>query len=110
MSKRSDFIIAPYGFPQTWLMADYYEYSYYPGYMVVKVVDTIIGLIEFMLALRLVLQLLSANPSSAFVAWVYDLTGSIMGPFVGAFPAVSLAGMTVLRIVSILFEPARRAA
>ena len=69
--------------------------SYYPGTFVLRVVDTIIGIIEAMLGLRLILQLLGANPASQFIAWVYGITDSIIGPFAGAFPALMLGGFVI---------------
>jgi len=74
---------------------DRYDYSYYPGLLVTRAVNIIFGVIEFLLAVRLILQLLSANPGSQFVASIYDITGRLMGPFFGAFPEMSLAGMTL---------------
>ncbi len=73
---------------------------YYPSTMVSKAAGAVIGLIEFLLALRIVLELLGANASAPFVAWVYAVTGSLMGPFVGAFPNLMLGGF-VLDIAAI---------
>ena len=68
---------------------------YYPGIVVTKIINAIIGIIEFMLALRLVLELLSASSSSTFVAWMYGVTSGLVTPFTGAFPALSLAGFPI---------------
>ena len=63
-----------------------------PSAVILRVVNAVIGLIEFMLVLRLVLVLLGASASAPFVAWVYSVTGSIIAPFSGAFPPLILGG------------------
>lgn len=65
---------------------------YYPYAFVMRVINTIIGVIEMMLALRLVLEFFAASTASAFVAWVYEVTDSIIGPFAGAFPNLFIGG------------------
>lgn len=105
---------------------DRYDYYYYPGAVVSYVINGVVGIIEFMLVLRLVLQLLAANPASQFIAWVYSSTAGLMGPFVGAFPALSIGngildfsiilamigyaiiGSLVLKLLSFLFVPVER--
>ncbi len=49
-------------------------------------VQLVIGIIEALLALRLVLRLFGANPNAPFVAWVYDASGPFLYPFAGIFP------------------------
>ena len=63
---------------------------YYPGIFIMRIVSGVVGLIEAMLVLRLVLQLLGANPSSQFIAWVYGVTDNFVGPFAGAFPSLTV--------------------
>ncbi|MBV9159394.1 MAG: YggT family protein [Candidatus Kaiserbacteria bacterium] len=60
-----------------------------------RLLSAIFGLIEFLLVLRFVLELLGANPSSQFVAWVYSVSGSLLAPFAGAFPNWDLGGFTI---------------
>lgn len=60
-----------------------------------------IGIIQFLLGLRLVLVLLEANPSAQFVAWVYSITDTLAGPFLGAFPILNLGGFMIE--ISIIF-------
>ncbi|HWP61165.1 MAG TPA: YggT family protein [Candidatus Paceibacterota bacterium] len=69
--------------------------------MVVRVLDILIGLIEFMLALRIILHLLAANPGSTFVAWLYGVTDQLLAPFAGIFPSVAIAGNSVLEFSTI---------
>jgi hypothetical protein len=69
-----------------------YAYSwYYPQSFLSSIVNGILGIIEALLALRLVLQLLGAG-TSPFVAWVYDITNRLASPFLGAFPALAVGG------------------
>ncbi len=69
----------------------YYWYSY-PLTMATRIINTVIGIIGFLLALRIVLLLLGASTAAPFVAWVYSVTGGLMGPFAGAFPNLILGG------------------
>lgn len=70
-------------------------YWYYPSAFVGNVVYAIIGIIQFMLALRLVLVLLGANPTAEFVAWVFSVTDRLAAPFLGSFPALNLGGFII---------------
>ena len=72
----------------------YYGY-YYSSAFAARVVNTVIGIIEFMLAFRIVLLLLGASSSSQFVAWVYGVTDSLIGPFSGAFANWNIGGMVL---------------
>lgn len=76
--------------------------SYYPAQFVARVVNTIVGVIEIALAIRLVLELFGANSASPFIAWVYTITAALMGPFAGAFPNLSLGATSSLDIVAIV--------
>jgi hypothetical protein len=78
------------------------ERRYYSGTFVAKVVDGVVGLIEAVLVLRLVLELLGANPSSSFIAWVYGSTDQLVSPFTGAFPALSVGDGYTIELVTIV--------
>ncbi|MDO8481693.1 MAG: YggT family protein [bacterium] len=69
---------------------------YYPGTFVPRLINGIIGIIEAVLSLRLVLELLGASPSARFIAFVYQITDGLLGPFAGAFPSFSLGGNFVI--------------
>jgi len=75
---------------------------YAPGYFVAQVINVIFGIIEFLLLVRVVLELLAANASAPFIAWIYQLTGGLMGPFVNAFPNLALGGGSFIDVVAIL--------
>lgn len=54
-----------------------------------RIVNYIAGLLEILLACRLVFKLLGANPQSPFVSVIYSASHPLILPFVGIFrPAV----------------------
>lgn len=69
--------------------------AYAPGVFVARIINTIVGIVETLLALRLVLVLLGASPTAAFVAWLYAVTDALAAPFTGAFPNWYIAGFVV---------------
>src|SRR3989338_5842849 len=70
-------------------------YRYYPSAAPATIVNWVVSIIEFLLAVRLLLVLFGASSASEFVAWFYDLTGRLVGPFFGAFPNLSLGGFVI---------------
>lgn len=61
-----------------------------------------LSILEILLAFRLVLKILGANPTSAFVAFIYDVTRAFVLPFSGIFPAGFNEGV----VTTSIFEPA----
>ena len=51
----------------------------------------LLGVIEVLLAFRLVFKILGANPESGFVSFIYAVTGILLFPFSGIFQTVSVA-------------------
>ena len=82
------------------------ETSAAPGSVVAqRVVWYIVGFIVALLALRLILQLLGANPGNAFVDLVYGLSGIFAAPFFGMFsytPSYGVSFFEVSTLVAIL--------
>jgi len=78
------------------------EQDYYPALFVARVANTIIGVIEAFLIVRLVLELFGANPAAPFIGWIYGVSGALMGPFMNAFPAFSLGGASALDLTALL--------
>ena len=64
--------------------------------------DIIIGIIEFLLSLRIILKLLGASSTAPFVQWIYATTSPLLAPFEGMFPTSTLPVGFVLE-VSTLF-------
>jgi hypothetical protein len=70
-------------------------YTPYVGNLPAYVVGVIFNILQFLLAVRLVLVFFGASTSSSFVAWFYDFTGRLIAPFSGAFPSLSIAGFAL---------------
>ncbi len=68
---------------------------YYPELLVSRVINTVVGIAESLLAIRIVLKLLGASSASQFIAWYYDLTDRLVAPFTGAFPSFALGSFTI---------------
>ncbi len=66
------------------------------------IVYYLLGVLEVLLAFRLVFKLLGANPNSGFVSFIYSLSRVFVTPFSGIF---STATTTGVETVSVL-EPA----
>ncbi len=77
------------------------ELWYSPSRFIVTIVNLVFGVIEFMLAVRIVLELLGASAGAPFVAWVYDITSGLVAPFAGAFASWDLGGGYVLDLSAI---------
>lgn len=52
--------------------------------------DAILGIIEFLLSVRILLRLLGASTKAPFVQWVYETTKPLLSPFEGMFPTSNL--------------------
>ena len=58
-----------------------------------KVVFYILGAFEALFAFRLIFKLLGANPESAFVSFIYTISGIFLTPFSGIFRAAVNKGI-----------------
>lgn len=67
-----------------------------------RIVYYILGVIEVLLAFRLIFKLLGANPASGFVSAIYTLTNIFMSPFSGIFRTASARGVETQAVL----EPA----
>ena len=57
-----------------------------------SIVGVIFGVIEAILAFRLIFKLLGANPGNVFVNGIYNITQPFVGIFEGIFPQFSTKG------------------
>lgn len=64
-----------------------------------RIVYYVLGVLEVLLAFRLVFKLLGANPASPFVAFIYSLTQIFIYPFTGIFPAAAANGLEAQAIL-----------
>jgi uncharacterized protein YggT (Ycf19 family) len=67
-----------------------------PGRRAVEVTYLLFGIIEGLLAIRLVLKLLGANPQAGFTNFIYGLTDVFMAPFRNLLPTVGSSSGAVL--------------
>ena len=58
-----------------------------------KIVYYLLGILEAILAFRLVFKLLGANPGSGFVKFIYDISGGFLAPFNGIFKTAVTNGI-----------------
>ena len=71
------------------------------GYRMVQAIYLIFGIIEALIAIRLVLRALGAHPEAGFAQLVYGLTAPLLAPFVGLFGSPQSGG-SVLEIHSVV--------
>lgn len=67
-----------------------------------KIVYYILGVLEVLLAFRLIFKLLGANPASSFVAGIYTLSNIFLSPFTGIFRTATARGVETQSVL----EPA----
>ena len=67
-----------------------------PGRRAVEVTYLVFGIIEGLLAIRLVLKLLGANSQAGFTSFIYGLTDVFMAPFRNLLPTVGGSSGAVL--------------
>lgn len=58
-------------------------------------VNIVVSIIELLLSLRFVFKFFGANPSTPFVAWLYDATLPLVNPFARILPDLRLGGFVV---------------
>ncbi len=63
-----------------------------PLYRGTQIVWYVLGLIEVLLAFRLVLKMLEANPSAGFSAFIYGVTYIFTAPFLNVFRITQVGG------------------
>lgn len=67
-----------------------------------QAVYLIFGIIEVLIAIRVVLKLLAANPNAGFSSFIYGITGPLVGPFLGVFNTPSGNNGSVFELSSVL--------
>jgi len=58
-----------------------------------RVVYYILGILEILLAFRLVFKILGANPNSGFVSFIYSITQVFLVPFTAIFRSAATQGI-----------------
>ncbi|MCC7446259.1 MAG: YggT family protein [Anaerolineae bacterium] len=69
---------------------------------VVRIIYFLFGVLEVVLALRVVLMALGANPDNTFAALVYGLTGPFVALFANLFANPTINGAAVLELTTIV--------
>lgn len=64
-------------------------------------INVVFMIVESMIALRILLKLFAANTSAPFVQWVYQMTQSLIYPFLGIFPSPVLEGGFIIEFSSL---------
>ncbi len=65
-------------------------------------VNIVLGAVGSVLVLRIVLKLISANPTTPLVSWVYRLSDTLIYPFRDIVGNIAVPGLGVLDIVTII--------
>lgn len=73
-----------------------------PGVIIRRVIYYIAGIIIALLALRIVLLLLAANPASPFVNFIYNLSAVFAWPFFGIFSYQPSYGQSTFELSSVM--------
>lgn len=63
-----------------------------PLYKGTQIVWYILGIVEALLAFRIVLKLLGANPEAGFTSFIYGVTYVLANPFISVFNVTKVAG------------------
>ena len=64
-----------------------------------RVVYYILGVLEALLAFRLVFRLLGANPNSGFVSFIYSITRVFLVPFTTIFRSAATEGIETTAVL-----------
>ena len=79
--------------------------SYYwpndPADRAIRFVYLVLGVVEVLIAIRVVMKLLAANPGAGFTSFIYGITAPLVAFFQGVFPEPATNG-SVLEISSLL--------
>lgn len=70
-------------------------------FQLTRIIWTILGILEVLLALRFGLKLIGANPDSGFAVFMYGLTGLFTAPFTGLV-STWVSGQTMLEVTTLI--------
>jgi uncharacterized protein YggT (Ycf19 family) len=59
---------------------------------VAQAIYVLFGILEGLIAIRILLKLFAANPDAAFTAFVYNITSPFVAPFLYVFPTPAIHG------------------
>lgn len=83
---------------------DPYEGRRLAGHRITQLIYWVFGLIEGLIAIRLVLKALGANQTAGFAQFIYGITGPLVAPFAGLFnnPAYQNSVLELSSIVALI--------
>jgi uncharacterized protein YggT (Ycf19 family) len=83
---------------------DPYEGRRIAGFRLTQLIYWVFGLIEGLVAIRLVLRALGANPTAGFAQFIYSITGPLVAPFVNLFgsPTYQTSVLELSSIVALI--------
>jgi uncharacterized protein YggT (Ycf19 family) len=64
--------------------------------IVAGLINFFLALVEIFLGLRVILRLFGANPDNSFVQFIYSSSSTLMEPFRGIFPTVTISNNHVI--------------
>jgi YggT family protein len=70
-------------------------------FLVIRIIQTILGVLEILLALRFALKLIGANPASGFASFMYGITGPFYAPF-ARLVATPISNGMVLEVTTLI--------
>ncbi len=71
-------------------------------YLFIALLDIALAVITLFLGARILLKLLSANPLTPIVSWVYNLTDTLIFPFRDIFPYLQTSSTGVLDVTAVI--------
>jgi uncharacterized protein YggT (Ycf19 family) len=69
--------------------------------ILIYAINTVVGLVEFILGMRILLKLFDASASAPFTNWIYETSSPLIAPFRGMFPHPALDGVFVIEFSTI---------
>jgi uncharacterized membrane protein len=80
---------------------DPYESRRVAAYRLTQLIYWVFGLIEALIAIRLILKVLGANQAAGFAQFIYSITAALVAPFNNLFSNPS-SGSSVLELSAII--------
>lgn len=71
-------------------------------HLLVILVDAVMAFIAFVLGMRIIFQLVKANPATPFVGFINIVSGYLMYPFQGMFPGLQISEFATLDLVALI--------
>jgi uncharacterized membrane protein len=70
-------------------------------HQIVRIIWTVVGVLQILLGVRFVLKLIAANPEAGFAALMYGITGPFVAPF-AALVGTPTSGGVILEVTTLI--------